>query len=48
MLADRVVTELGQLGRFHLASYLLLAPVATGATLYGLTYVFLAADLPYR
>ncbi|CAK1555043.1 unnamed protein product [Leptosia nina] len=40
--------ELGQLGRFHRRCYVLVAIAGFSAAIYGINYVFLAADVPYR
>ncbi|PZC71372.1 hypothetical protein B5X24_HaOG213517 [Helicoverpa armigera] len=45
---ERLMRELGQARRFHLASYALLAVAVFVAALYATNYVFLAADVPYR
>lgn len=45
---DRVMRELGQLRRFHVRNYCLLALVTISVAIYGINYVFLAADVPYR
>ncbi|CAG9136528.1 unnamed protein product [Plutella xylostella] len=45
---DRVMRELGQLQRFHVRNYCLLALVTISVAVYGINYVFLAADVPYR
>ncbi|CAG9787573.1 unnamed protein product [Diatraea saccharalis] len=45
---DRLMKELGQVGRFHLINYFLLSLPVFLAAVYGINYVFLAADVPYR
>lgn len=45
---DRVMLELGQAGWFHLRIYLLVALAAVQVGLLHTTYIFLAADIPYR
>lgn len=45
---DRLMRELGQFKRFHLANYVMLALPVFVAALYAINYVFLAADVPYR
>ena len=45
---DNVMRELGQAGRFHLRVYVLVAMAAVQVGLLHTTYIFLAADIPYR
>lgn len=45
---DGVLQQLGQAGRFHLRTYFLVALVAVQVGLLHTTYIFLAADVPYR
>ncbi|CAH2084349.1 unnamed protein product [Euphydryas editha] len=45
---DGLMRELGQYRRFHLLNYALLALVAFSVAHYGINYVFLVADVPYR
>ncbi|CAH2241418.1 jg15615 [Pararge aegeria aegeria] len=45
---ESVMRELGHLGRFHLQVYLLIALAAVQVGLVHVTYIFLAADVPYR
>lgn len=45
---DIVMQELGQAGRFHMRVYVLVALVAVQVGLLHTTYIFLAADIPYR
>ncbi|KAL0830928.1 hypothetical protein ABMA28_003009 [Loxostege sticticalis] len=46
--ADSVLRQLGQAGRFHLRVYVLVALAAVQVGLLHTTYIFLAADVPYR
>ncbi|KAL4709505.1 hypothetical protein ACJJTC_007236 [Scirpophaga incertulas] len=46
--ADAVLYQLGQAGRFHLRVYALVALAAVQVGLLHTTYIFLAADVPYR
>lgn len=46
--ADGVLRQLGQAGRFHLRVYALVALAAVQVGLLHTTYIFLAADVPYR
>lgn len=45
---ERLMQELGQFKLFHLKNYFLLAIAVFSAAIYGINYVFLAADVPYR
>ncbi|CAH2084348.1 unnamed protein product [Euphydryas editha] len=45
---DKLMCELGQAGRFHVRMYVLVALAAVQVGLLHTTYIFLAADLPYR
>ncbi|CAH2084350.1 unnamed protein product [Euphydryas editha] len=45
---DGLMRELGQNRRFHLKNYALLALVTFSLAHYGVNYVFLVADVPYR
>ncbi|CAH2270037.1 jg17890 [Pararge aegeria aegeria] len=45
---ESVMRELSHLGRFHLQVYLLIALAAVQVGLVHVTYIFLAADVPYR
>ncbi|KAJ0183566.1 hypothetical protein K1T71_001542 [Dendrolimus kikuchii] len=45
---DSVLRQLGQMGRFHVGVYLMAALVAVQVGLLHVTYIFLAADVPYR
>lgn len=45
---ERLMQELGQLKPFHLKNYALLAIACFFAAIYGINYVFLAADVDYR
>lgn len=45
---ERVYKELGQAGRFHLRVFVLVALAAVQVGLLHTTYIFLAADAPYR
>lgn len=45
---DNVMRELGQAGRFHMRVYVLVAMAAVQVGLLHTTYIFLAADIPYR
>jgi hypothetical protein len=46
--ADGVLRQLGQAGRFHLKVYVLVALAAVQVGMLHTTYIFLAADVPYR
>ncbi|RVE51970.1 hypothetical protein evm_003436 [Chilo suppressalis] len=46
--ADNVLRQLGQAGRFHLRVYALVGLAAIQVGLLHTTYIFLAADVPYR
>lgn len=46
--ADVVLKQLGQAGRFHIRVYVLVAFAAFQVGLLHTTYIFLAADVPYR
>lgn len=45
---DGVLRQLGAAGRFHRRVYVLVALAAVQVGLLHTTYIFLAADLPYR
>ncbi|KPJ16074.1 hypothetical protein RR48_06029 [Papilio machaon] len=46
--ADSILRQLGQAGRFHLQVYVMVALAAFQVGLLHTTYIFLAADVPYR
>lgn len=45
---ERVLRELGQAGRFHARALALAALAAVQVGMLHTTYIFLAADVPYR
>ncbi|XP_045498927.1 organic cation transporter protein-like isoform X1 [Colias croceus] len=45
---DALLRELGQFRRYHLMNYFLIALAGFSAAIYGMNYVFLAADVSYR
>lgn len=45
---ERLMKELGQGKPFHLMNYALLTLTVYTAAIYGINYVFLAADVDYR
>ncbi|GBP53897.1 hypothetical protein EVAR_96575_1 [Eumeta japonica] len=46
--AERALRELGQLRWFHVRCHALVALTVVSAALYGINYIFLADDVPYR
>ncbi|CAH2047611.1 unnamed protein product, partial [Iphiclides podalirius] len=46
--ADAVLKQLGQAGRFHIRMYVMVAMATFQVGLLHTTYIFLAADVPYR